>query len=526
MGVKQSWWVVWVAVIASACSLDVKEISPIYAVPLVKAELGVYDLLAKTDSDVVQTNPNGSISLLYGSTTTLAVASSFVSLPDQSANHTAVYSGPTRNPFPVGQVATVNGNATVGLGAIPFTDLYQLLLTGGLLNVDVQSAIPHRLQLVFTFPSIRVNGQALIIQGQSAGGASGHQIRFTSSLALADLRLDETAQTANQLEVQYAITIESDGTNALQNGANVQLVFGFANLQFREVVGKLASTALPNLSAKVPLSLFQFTNSSSSSQVFQFSDPKIRFAFEQSMVVPVDVRFNALRFVQKDAQSSEDLVVQSLPNPLSIAYPLSPDLMAQTGFTIDRNNSNIKSLLTPEDKEFEWDITPTVGGEGIHRLRNDSRLSLYTALELPLTGYGEQWILEDTTEISFGELEGEVFEEGSFRFNARSSFPIDVKLQVYFLSETNQRLDSLFDGNKYLIRSGPLNAEGRVDPVPNSQFDVGADKNKINNISQATKVVVKAELQTKDASERQEVKLFADCFVKLEVGLKVKIKVP
>ncbi|MES2627543.1 MAG: hypothetical protein V4616_01120, partial [Bacteroidota bacterium] len=100
---------------------------------------------------------------------------------------------------------------------------------------------------------------------------------------------------------------------------------------------------------------------------------------------------------------------------------------------------------------------------------------------------------------------------------------IDVDLQVYFLDANYVRKDSLFTGSDQFVKSGQLDAAGKVVAAAKTVKDIVANNEKMKIISSSKYIVIRASLQTKDARAGREVKIYSDYYLKVQMGVKAEL---
>ena len=103
--------------------------------------------------------------------------------------------------------------------------------------------------------------------------------------------------------------------------------------------------------------------------------------------------------------------------------------------------------------------------------------------------------------------------------------PLDLGIQVYFVDSTQNwlKLDSLFNGDKYIFRSGEVNADGKViGETEEPPIRVELSRAQIENIMDANKILVRASVNTFESQSR-DVKFHAGDYLDFNLGVRLKL---
>lgn len=508
------------------CDYEFNEINPTYAVPLINSDLTVYDLLAKADSDQVQADPTGLVTVVYNNQLLQLPAQQLVTLNNQNFSTDAIYTGPSINPFPSGQSVQVQGTSNLSFSVPGVPEIYKLLLEKGNLNLTFTSNIKHHISYILTFEDVDVAGQQLVVSGASqyTGGTHNQSGSYTLDNSAIDLSVGNT--TFNTLRVRYNVTITSAGNNPLNNGERLTFGMNINGMMFDQIDCYFGNQVIPIAMDSVDLNLFQFTNESQtpSGGTFGLTDPRITLKFTNSMTLPMNIDIQQLKLKQKPSGTVQDILLNNFTNPFAIAYPLMPGTPVVTKVEINNSNSNLRDLISPTKKclIFQVDAITNPAGKAVNKINKNSTLDIEAGVELPLTGYGYNWVLGDTVALNLALNEQDNLKSGVIRLNMENRFPIDASLQVYFLDENYVLKDSLLNDPNF-IKSGELDPNGRVIKSTPTQNDIAANNQKIRNITASKFVVLKAVLQTKDGQQKKDVKIYVDNFIRVQMGIKAEL---
>lgn len=514
-------------IVLGGCDYQFNEITPTYAVPLINSNLSIYNLLAKADSTRIRSDQDGLVTVVYNNKLLQIPADQIVSLANQNLTTEAVYTGPTINPFPAGQVVQLSGTVDVNFSSPGVPELYRILFETGVMSISLTSNIKHNLTYILTFEKLNILGQPLNVVGSSQYIGAPHSSVSSVSLAGGEANLNPSGTTFNKFRIKYDVSITGAGGNPLNNGDRLTFGFNLSNMQFQEVDCYLGNTVIPLALDSVELDLFQFTNESqtASGGTFALTDPRISLKFTNSLSLPMNIGIEQLQLKQKPSGIVQDVLLSNFQNPFPILYPQVPGNPVVTNVFINKSNSNLKDLITPTKKVllFQVDAITNPTGKTINKFTKTGSLDVEVGVELPLTGYGYNWVLGDTVELGLALSEQQNLKSGILRLNLENKFPIDVQLQVYFLDENMQVKDSLFSGTDDFVKSGILDASGRVITATKTTKDIPADNKKMANITASKFVVIRAEVETKDGPLQKDVKIYSDYYIKVKMGIKAEM---
>jgi len=514
----------------TACNTEFNEITPTYAVPLINSKLGVYQLLAKADSNFIRTDEQGMITLVYGNDLLELPAKEVIKFLDVPMATSVEYTEATVGNFT--GTKSITGTVDLSYLGVTIEELYRLLADSGNLAITMSSPIKHDIDYQLTFSEVEAAGGGVLTYSNTSTYTSdvNHNVTSMVSLVGADMDFSINNTTYSKLRVSYNITLRGRG-GALASGERVSFSFGLKDIIFNQVEGYLGQQTIPLPEDSVAINLFQFTDeqSTSNSGNFAFTDPGITLEFDNSMTLPIRVNVAKMALSRSDNGQQSSIVFNGgFQNPFSINYPLVPTENRQTSVVIDRTNSNLKDLISPVNKKchFKFDvITNPTGNTGRNKFSNTSKLGVKANITLPMAGYGYNWILADTTNLGVSFNAEESLKSGLIRLNIDNNFPMDVDLQVYFLDGTNTVVDSLFDNGKQFLKSPPLDATGKVIGSVYSSKDIPADATKMKNLTGSAKIAVVAKIQTADAQNHKEVRIYESNYIAVKMGVKAELSI-
>ena len=506
----------------TACNdVELKELSPTLAIPLVDSRLSVQEILAREDtSELIVVDPaSGKLALAYSNNDFSLSASDLLTVPPTTVQRS--YAVGQNSTPPAGQEITYGSSEKTLLDPGNIA-IHRLLAESGALDMAFTSDFDHDIRIDLTFPDFMKGGVALNLTVELPRNAPSSQ--QTANLQGYNLNLAPEG-VPNTVRISYAVTITTSGEpiNA-DDAVNVQLSFN--NLVYQQMDFTSADLSLPVAQDSVLLRIFR---SSQDSEVdYRFTNPSVEVGVDNEVSAPFDLFFEQLEMVDAVSGERTEILLDNFPNPQEIAYPMSPGMSERTTFSIDPSKSNVDQVLTPTEKFVVYRLQLNAKNDGqIHSIEKGDRIALDVTALLRLEGYINNWLLVDTADLDFPGEQNFV-DDASLRYYVHSVFPAEVQLQVYFLDNEQTLLDSLFtdpDGELNLLPGAPVNEQGRaVEPGITKTKDILLEGPRLDHLLQASQVVVKARIRTTGGQEGKTVAIFDDNYLDIKLGIKGKVK--
>lgn len=509
-----------------SCEYQMNEIHPVYAVPLVNSRLTVYDLLARDSSNLL-TSQDGQVTLVYNRTLLELDNFKVLRLVNQSHPFDISYPGPDFIPLGDGQQTSFSGSLELNYVPATSEELYRIIYKAANLGVTINSNIRHNLEIELTFPDLTKDGQPFIYRRNLNYAGQAHSSTEQNFIGGYSLDLSRNGTSFNKLRINYSVRLTSDGPFNLTAGEKISFIIGLNAQNYEEVHAWIGKRNFTIINDSINIRLFQYTDEQRTQQTgsFALTDPKLTIRTENGFTIPFSVRINKLATRQKESGQEEAILTTAFQNPFMAEYPLVPGTPVVTEQVIDRDNSNIENLITPEEKllVFSAEATANPGAKMVNKISRTSTFRMNAELSLPLAGYGSDWILTDTTELGFNASDKEFFQSAIIRLNLFNNFPIDADLQVYFLDDQYQVVDSLISNGKNFVLSGELDANGRVIAPTSTVVDIDVSPYKTDLLFASKYVAVTARLNTTDAANQREVRIFDDYFIDIKMGIKAGV---
>jgi len=492
---------------------------PDFAIPLINSSLSINDLTGFSNSTIVDTDSNGFVYLIYRSNIFSVYGFEFMPLLNQT--YLSQFTPAPGDSSDLYQTGTFSRTIST---VIPFTvsgseELDSVFLRNGILSTTLSSQLPHSGSVQIDIPDATLNGLpysrtipldhnlGIPLQVSANDGLGGYRLNLTGAGAF------------NQLRVNYTITFSNSASPLSLTDRNLYISTELNNLQMEYAFGNFGQRplSLPGDSSRIEL----FNNT-----VFgniAFDDPFINFEISNSFGVPVNAQLTSLNAIFSNGSTAP--VTGSIPNPLPVQTPLTPGQTASTSFYLDKNNSNISSIMDQNPRYIAFDVSALSNSPvpTYNFISDSSQFRVDAEVKLPLKGSANGFTVIDTSDFELENIE-EV-QKAIFRINAQNGFPADAYIQIYFADSNYIVIDSLLsDASDFIVESGLLDLDGKV-ILPNKKIrDEEFDKTRLERIYDARKLIITAIVSTQNAPV-QQVPIYSSYTLDIRIGVRAFLNI-
>ncbi|MFT5667049.1 MAG: hypothetical protein ACI9DK_001237 [Vicingaceae bacterium] len=503
--------------------LNAGDWNPSLAIPLMSSNLSLADIIVKKDtSGEINVTANGGLQIVFKTSVLSSDSSTVINIPSQTFNEsfsvgTAIPAGP---PFNNGQ--KLNFNAVTDLKILDSSrfgvEVDSMTLKSGTLAFTLENSFPYEVEVTAKFRTFTDSlGDTLVLNYLIPAAKPDSVIRSKRvdlkgyQINLSEDKDGNEAINTIPIDLNYSVQLES----GVASDANDRLEMDgqITNIDFTEFYGSLGSNPLPLEKDSIAIDFFknfqEFTT-----DAFFISNPTLKLTAKNSFSCPMQFEFLELNAYNPNRNPSViEFDIPSGLQPLSINYP-SKYGMVETVFELNRNNSNLDSILShltkaiafDSEAKFNPDGIPPRNGQRRNFITDTSDLGLDLEFIIPFEGKAQGFFIEDTISIS-GLADLEDVGTGTLRIYAENGFPMDVDLQITFLDDNNIDLGKLIlpsnpiysNGYGMILPSAPtkivggqLEAEGNTATIT----DLIISEERLSNIVRGTKIALSARLST------------------------------
>ena len=404
--------------------------NPKLAIPLLKANVGVYNLFGATDSNAVRINEtNKVVSLFYQGKTISLKMDNLINLKDISTPDALVgYS----TPVPIGMPLDAS------LSKIESINLSTGQMT---IKTTIQGIVDR---LTFTFLDIKdENDRALTIrlmEGQTA----------TSSL------IDHSIIPDNGT-IRFSISSTSTGT------CNAQI--SMSDLDFKSITGdfNIETQRLPLDSFE----LYLFQNIAAKGSI-SVNNPILSIKAKNSIGVALEPLFDRVEARNPASGDISKLLLRNTSSINDIKAGTKTGGIVESEIRLDNTNSNLSDFisLSPKFLNYELGFKVSNSSSGPKTIFKKSSCELEMNIELPLEGSVSAFEVLDTIEMQITN-DLSLIKEFLIKTYTKNGFPLDTKITILLMDENRQLMRKENDSvmvllDKIFTAAAPVDENGLV----------------------------------------------------------------
>ena len=378
-------------------------------------------------------------------------------------------------------------------------------ISGGFVVFQFQPIGDKLVNITFTLPHIKLNGQPLEIKTDGYTGT-------TPSIDLVGYTFEPEG---NELEIKYT-AIDTEGNHVVLQKAGV-----IARPTLNFVTGTWGREEFGLTPTVIPIDLYdeRFLNGN-----LRFSEPTITADIESSFGVPIRSRIDILNARTKTGWKVD--IDASAIDGVDINYPRLAErgTSKETTLQIDYTNSNIVEVFDTQPTELEYGLTAIANPDDNQNLtvfiEDTSTFKAQVIVEVPVVGRAKSFKATENFDVPFEDIEA--ISEGEFKLIVENELPVGGELQFYFLKGEKLIIDSLFQAVPQLVAAAAIDNNGHVTtPIETTTF-IPITAPQMQKIIEADRVQVKATFQTAGNGE-QDVTIRGDQTINFRMGLRFRL---
>jgi hypothetical protein len=470
------------------------------AVPLTFGSISLQDIL--DDSDVENElssliiNTDGSMVLVYESDQVfLNIAGTYDSIPD----------------FPLVIPETSN---EFELQLFEEFDVQELRLKKGSLRFQLQSPHQEDVNVLITLPNFTKNGAVFNVQQNIPFNGSAPSEAFIAPIDMTGY----TLSLNNNMMTMYYQAVTANGTNV-----EIFPIVGMAeNWEYDFIKGNWKADTIQISRDTMLIDLYE----NSIGGHITFADPKITMILNNSFGFNSQVNITELQLITADNESIW-LESDALSEGIALNYPslLEVGHAKETVFALHKDNSNITDLLNARPKQLIYDAAILINPENSNSLSgfmtDNSGLDFRFKTELPIYGTASGFTIEEPMQLDWDDLNN--VEAIEFKIIVDNGMPIEAGMQLYFLDEQDNRVDSLYSDYQYLIKAATVATDGQVGAATQTVSLVTFDAARVERIKNSNRMLIGATFSTANGGNTP-VRIMTTQEMAVKVGMKVKLK--
>ncbi len=468
--------------------------NPEFAIPLVHSSLSIQQALDASDNiSILNIAADGSMSLDYTQEQSTTKASTLLSVIDD---------------FPI---AMIDSFTSVPVDIFENLSIHKLHLKEGTLEFEIQSSHTEDLDVYISFPGITQDGSPFEVSTELKYEGSSPVVTSINARSIADFEL---SMSNGEIEMRY------EAYNNAGERVLVDLITGVArSWQYDYIEGVWNKEEFLIQKDTVEIDIFDnWVNGE-----VNFADPQLHIHLKNSIGFPVQMKIQNMEAITHDG--NKILFSSNFEEGIDIAYPglNEPGAEKTSTITLDKNNSNIVSILNARPKSIIYEVKGIINPNEAQEagfVSDESQLKGIISVKLPLYGMANNFTLESISDFELDEIDE--IEEAEFKIITNNGIPVDLNMQVFFTDEQETVIDSLFEDWQQIMAAPDTGANGSV-INSNEQINlVAISEARMNAIQQAKKIKIQANISTANAATTP-VRIYAEQEMEVRAGVKLKV---
>lgn len=489
--------------------------TPTVAVPLVSSNLSMYDLLARTDtSDLIVIDPITNLLALNYTNDDLDFGLRDIYDPTNISFSTTIPFGtdvPATNP---GEELTISGDLIIPVG-LPI-DLYAANFSTLDIAVSASSTFNQVVEIQFSLNKLTKNESAYSASLTTPIlGRDNDQQDFSN----AELSFEDNGQP-NKAALSYTLTVKTNGAPIGKDDA-ITLDFAFNNIFLKNIIFNPGNIGITIPEDSVYLRVFR--NAANLDIDFEFSDPQALINVYNGSEIPYQFTIDELSIKDAITNQSTDLLLTNFPNPFDVGGGNS-NQPSETKLLIDKNNSNIQDILSPNEKFILFGLsasTQTNAGQR-YSISSDDRIAIDLQAKIPLKGFLNDYVLSSDVQVDLSGIDDIVL-DGGIRYQIINNFPAGVEIMIYYEDSVGNDIGQLTEFPITLLEAPSVDGIGKITQATTTNGDINLNETEFAKLFSAHRLRLEATLATTNAGSGGEVGIFLENSINIKLGVKARI---
>lgn len=509
--------------------LKLANANPEYLYPLIDAQLSLKDIVDPTKKKLnIIEDSNGFYTFIYYEDIFDQYITDYLKIKDVSTSQTVSLTNAEVNTLPVSKTVTHTFSNSYSLVTGNGEQLKHINIKSGVMPFNISSTFKHSIELTVTFPYIKKNNvpltQTILLSYKgSSPVVSDNQIDLSGYT----IDFSENGTKVNTVSYTASMKVTYQAGNGINTGQKLTFATGIKNIEYYYIDGYIGKYNITIPQDTVSIDLF---NSAYAGNVF-FTDPKVRAIIGNSIGAESSLKINQL-FSSSNISGSTTITGSNINTTIPIAYPNQNELgqTKSTTIQLDKNNSNVQTVFNPAPDKIFYQMSAMINPSGVtmNYVTDQSKISVRGEVEIPMEGKIKTFVLLDTLEdISYPKMEISGSDvtviHAGFNVALRNGFPMNASLQMYFLDDNNNVVDSLFK-HPHLIPSGNIDGDGKVISPNYVLIHEVFDEKRYKKVTSSTKAVMYAYFSTANDGS-VPVKIYSSYKIKSNISIDIKANV-
>lgn len=389
----------------------------------------------------------------------------------------------------------------------------RIRVKSGELRINAISTIQDTIAFTYSLPTALLNGQPVVVvdrlEPDTITGIAEANVLFQ----LADYYIDMTLNGDSINLFPYKLVgdlLYSGRKNTMDLSDSIDVFYGLFDIKPAYIEGYLGQETF-SFAESINLDFFN----SILGGTLDLTAPKVELTVANSIGVDGELRINQME--AKNTRTGENVTLSGsiISTPTEVRGPKLPNVgqVVTTKLNLNENNSNVQQFVSLLPDQLDFDLEVLVNKNGNPALRDnfatdESRISAFLDLEVPLEGIANELVLQDTVALSISELTLPAsVTDGTLKLVLENNFPFEAGVQVFFYDQGGAVFDSLFTDGMRTIPAGTVDADGFVDNPGTATLAATINQARLDDLRVLGKeAVIRFKMTTKP--DGQAVKLY------------------
>lgn len=501
-------------------------ISPQLAGALIYSSITIKDIMNNTNKNgQLTTDSTGFITLVYKGNLFSLKAADVLTIPTpqpavSATTNLSVADVTAINLLGTGNSITISDSSLVNFQTGGQAQIDVLNCKTANLSFNLNYTIKQDANIKITIPGATLNGIAFTQTIPITYTGSPVNISNNYSLNGYTINMTNGNTTHDVIKIKYDITvIKTPNTSTV--GEGVSFSETFSNVTYNSIIGYLGSQSLSPNTDTIPITIFQ-NSLLNAGATFHILNPLLKVYLTNSYGLPIGAHFNTF---EGYTPGSAPMPITGAPNPINIPLPITIGQSAEDSFSLNKNNSNIFTLINQLPKNVIYNVTAISNPSGTvytNFITDTSQFKIDMELDLPLEGTASNFLFQDTVAYSFN-LNTDQVKSITVRAYIDNGFPVDVNMRLAFVDSAYNVIDELINPMYQLVMpSASIGATGMVSSPTPSSHDFTIPSSVIPQLNKVKHILIGAVVNTTNGGNTN-VKLYDFYHLDVKMGVNVQL---
>ena len=498
-------------------------LSPHVALNLGYSEYTVLELLEDLDTESLEVNDaDQTIKILLKSNATFGDNESLIAIGTVSklvefAPAVDIPSAPIGFELPIDETFTFSFPANNG------EEIDSVVFGGGTLDFEMESSFKGTINYTWEIEGTKVVETDQNLKQTKELVYTGGQVTDSYSRSLDGLksRFYKNASDENEFSLRVTGTVSFDAGAEVLPSDKITFDLAFNEPTFSKIYGDFGNEPIEVQNQAIDISVFDEI----SNEGLKLESPRILLITKNSYGIDFDLSFDKIKAIASD--NSEVLLEEMGPSGID-GFVSSPDIDGEVKIdTVELNieNSNIDDLLNSTPSTIEFEISgvpnPSSSTRESNYMFDDSQIEIESVIEIPLQFQMKEYTIDFDFELNLSGIEDA--ESMEFNIISTNEIPFEGSIDLNFTDANDEIIYALLDIAE--IESPILDSNGRSVEPKISNAGIQLDREGIDALLNAKKILAKANISTFDSDNDRFVTLYADYILKIELSLAAEVTV-